>query len=95
MSQYFTPLSFLLQDLEQVLEPILFLYKEKARADEPFGDFCARTGFDALREYSAAYVAPEQVSSLPQVRPLPLNFTNTLPSTSRTSAMQGCAVATS
>ena len=57
-----------LQDLEKVLEPIFFHYKEKRRADEPFGDFCARTGFDQLRSYSAAYVPPESVSSLPQVR---------------------------
>jgi hypothetical protein len=56
-----------LQDLEKVLEPIFFHYKEKRRADEPFGDFCARIGFDQLRSYSAAYVPPESVSSLPQV----------------------------
>ena len=56
------------QDLEKVLEPIFFHYKEKRRAEEPFGDFCARIGFDQLRSYSAAYVPPESVSSLPQVR---------------------------
>ncbi len=57
-----------LQDMEKVLEPIFFHYKEKRRAGEPFGDFCARIGFDQLRSYSAAYVPPESVSSLPQVR---------------------------
>lgn len=59
--------NYTVQDLEKVLEPIFFLYKEKRRADESFGDFCARTGFDKLRAYSAAYVPPESVSSLPQV----------------------------
>lgn len=56
-----------LQDMEKVLEPLFFHYKEKRRAEEPFGDFCARIGFDQLRSYSAAYVPPESVSSLPQV----------------------------
>ena len=58
-----------LQDMEKVLEPLFFHYKEKRRAEEPFGDFCARIGFDQLRAYSAAYVPPESVSSLPQVVP--------------------------
>ena len=44
----------LLQDIEKVLEPLLFLYKLRRRPGEAFGDFCARQGFDALRAYSQA-----------------------------------------
>mmetsp|Transcript_15684 Transcript_15684/g.47286 ORF Transcript_15684/g.47286 Transcript_15684/m.47286 type:complete len:680 (+) Transcript_15684:107-2146(+) len=56
-----------MQDLEKVLEPLLFMFKEKGRSEEAFGDFCARVGFEALRAYSAAYVPPDQASSLAQV----------------------------
>jgi sulfite reductase (ferredoxin) len=50
-------------ELEHYLEP-LFAYFKEARlpspngATESFGDFCHRVGFDALRNYSATYVAP-------------------------------------
>ena len=40
------------QDIEKVLEPILFLYKQRRRPAESLGDFTARVGFDALRAYS-------------------------------------------
>ena len=46
---------------------MLFLFKSKGRADESFGDFCARVGFERLHAYAADYVPPEQVASLPQV----------------------------
>ena len=35
-----------------MLEPILFLYKQRRRPAESLGDFTARVGFDALRAYS-------------------------------------------
>ena len=35
-----------------MLEPILFLYKQRRRPAEALGDFTARVGFDALRAYS-------------------------------------------
>jgi sulfite reductase (ferredoxin) len=50
-------------ELEHYLEP-LFAYFKEARlpslngATESFGDFCHRVGFDALRNYSATYMAP-------------------------------------
>ena len=40
------------QDIEKVLEPVFFFYKQRRAAGEPFGDFCARVGFDAIRDYT-------------------------------------------
>lgn len=40
------------QDIEKVLEPLFFFYKQRRAAGEPFGDFCARVGFDAIRDYT-------------------------------------------
>ncbi len=40
------------QDLEKALEPIFFFFKQRRSAGEPFGDFCARVGFDAIRDYT-------------------------------------------
>ena len=40
------------QDLEKTLEPIFFFFKQRRAAGEPFGDFCARVGFDAIRDYT-------------------------------------------
>jgi hypothetical protein len=40
------------QDLEKALEPIFFFFKQRRAAGEPFGDFCARVGFDAIRDYT-------------------------------------------
>lgn len=35
-----------------MLEPVFFFYKQRRAAGEPFGDFCARVGFDAIRDYT-------------------------------------------
>lgn len=47
-----TLILFTSQDLETALEPILFMYKQRRRPGEALGDFTARVGFEALREYT-------------------------------------------
>lgn len=56
-----------LNDMESVLEPMFFFYKQQRKSNEGFGDFCARVGFDALREYQDGYIPIDEVKSLPQV----------------------------
>ena len=46
-------------ELETFLEPMFVFFKEKRQAGESFGDFCARVGFEALREYTASYQSPK------------------------------------
>jgi len=54
--------------LEQTLEPLFYFYKtRRVNADESFGDFCARVGFDVLRVYMKAYVPPPSITQLPRV----------------------------
>ncbi len=43
------------------------MFKAQRRTNEAFGDFVARVGFDAVREYSAAYVPADATSGMPQV----------------------------
>ncbi|MEB3311448.1 MAG: sulfite reductase, ferredoxin dependent [Snowella sp.] len=42
-------------DLESFLEPLLVYFKQDRKAQESFGDFCHRVGFEALRQFSANY----------------------------------------
>jgi sulfite reductase (ferredoxin) len=42
-------------DIESFLEPIFVYFKKSKKSKESFGDFCDRVGFDALREFAAAY----------------------------------------
>ncbi|CAD7701538.1 unnamed protein product [Ostreobium quekettii] len=56
-----------LNDLETVMEPIFFFYSQQRKHDEGFGDFCARVGFDALRDYQNGYIKVEDVGDLHQV----------------------------
>ena len=42
-------------DLEKFLEPIFVFFKKSREKGESFGDFCARVGFDDIREFSANY----------------------------------------
>jgi len=42
-------------DLEKFLEPIFVFFKKFREKGESFGDFCARVGFDDIREFSANY----------------------------------------
>ncbi|XP_060667900.1 sulfite reductase [ferredoxin], chloroplastic-like [Ziziphus jujuba] len=39
-----------IQDLEKVLEPLLYHWKHKRQSKEPFGDFTTRLGFEKLKE---------------------------------------------
>ncbi|MGP1382555.1 MAG: sulfite reductase, ferredoxin dependent [Thainema sp.] len=41
--------------LEDTLTPIFVFFREKRKSKESFGDFCARIGFDAIREYIDRY----------------------------------------
>ena len=41
------------QDIEKALEPVLYMYKQRRRPAEALGDFTARIGFDALKQYAA------------------------------------------
>ncbi len=56
------------QDFETFLEPLFAAFKAQRRgADETFGDFCARVGFEALREAQANYISPAVAEKLPKV----------------------------
>lgn len=46
-------------DLETFFEPMFVLFKDKRQAEESFGDFCDRIGFEALREYTVSYQSPK------------------------------------
>lgn len=63
-----------IDDLETTLEPLLVYFKQDRIPDEPFGDFCHRVGFAALREFSESYepVAQLEVVSgaAPDVEPV-------------------------
>lgn len=56
-----------IQDLEKCLEPLLVMFKGEGQKEESFGDFCARIGFEQLREYSAAFKAPQESGVLSEV----------------------------
>lgn len=50
--------------LEATLEPILVFWKSTGKTGEALGDFIARVGFDAVRQFSSSYISPEQRKSL-------------------------------
>lgn len=52
-----------LDKLEVSLEPIFIYFREERQPGELFGDFCARKGIDALREFAANYV-PSKVKDM-------------------------------
>jgi len=54
-------------DLETFFEPLFYFYKARREADEGFGAFANRMGFDTLKAYQEAYVAPPTLSRLPRV----------------------------
>lgn len=56
-----------LRGLEAFLEPLFYFFKQSRQRSEGFGDFCARVGFDALRDYAKHYVPSDRVDSLPTV----------------------------
>jgi len=45
-------------DIETFLEPIFVYFKQARQAEESFGDFCARVGFKAIREFTVTYESP-------------------------------------
>ena len=47
------------------------MFKAQRRGAESLGDFTARVGFDALRAFQGAYIAPEAAQALPKVGQLP------------------------
>lgn len=53
--------------MEKTLEPIFFLFKQRRKGGEALGDFCARVGFPALREYAEGYVPQGQENNMPAV----------------------------
>ncbi|GAB4856031.1 transcriptional regulatory protein [Ancistrocladus abbreviatus] len=51
------------QDLEKVLEPLLYYWQQKRQAKESFGDFTTRMGFEKLQELVDKWEGPVETSS--------------------------------
>ncbi|BAT91185.1 hypothetical protein VIGAN_06249800 [Vigna angularis var. angularis] len=47
-----------LHDLENVLEPLLYYWKQRRQSKESFGDFTNRMGFDKLKEHVEKWEGP-------------------------------------
>jgi sulfite reductase (ferredoxin) len=47
--------SLAIDDLEKTLEPLFVVFKRDRLANESFGDFCNRVGFEALRSFVTSY----------------------------------------
>lgn len=56
-----------MQNLEATLEPIFTLFYQQRRPAETLGDFCARVGFEAIKEYSFGFVSTTDTSNLKQI----------------------------
>jgi sulfite reductase (ferredoxin) len=57
-----------IDDLEQTLEPIFFLFRKSRDEGESFGDFCNRVGLDAIRDFVGGYqaaISPVPVIEIP------------------------------
>jgi sulfite reductase (ferredoxin) len=54
-------------DIESFLEPIFVYFKKSRKKGESFGDFCARVGFDAIRNFAENY-KPKSVNSVGKAR---------------------------
>jgi sulfite reductase (ferredoxin) len=48
-----------IHELESFLEPIFAYFKQERKAEESFGDFCDRVGFDAIRKFTVVYQSPK------------------------------------
>ena len=44
-----------IDNLETTLEPIFVYFKQSRQIGESLGDFCARMGFEALRQFADTY----------------------------------------
>jgi sulfite reductase (ferredoxin) len=42
-------------EIENFLEPIFTFFKKSRKKSESFGNFCARVGFDAIRDFATSY----------------------------------------
>lgn len=60
--------TLILQDIEKALEPVLYMFKQRQRPGEALGDFTARIGFDALRQYAAVSLSGHAVPCLGRER---------------------------
>lgn len=49
-------------ELESFLEPIFVYFQKDRQADESFGDFCDRVGFEAIRQFTVSYQSPSLTS---------------------------------
>ncbi|MEO0968086.1 MAG: sulfite reductase, ferredoxin dependent [Cyanobacteria bacterium J06639_18] len=49
-----------INQLESFLEPIFVYFKKSQEKGESFGDFCARVGFDKIREFAGTYSATKK-----------------------------------
>ncbi|KAJ1410221.1 Sulphite reductase, ferredoxin dependent [Sesbania bispinosa] len=47
-----------IQELEKVLEPLFYYWKQKRQSKESFGDFTTRMGFEKLKEYVQKWEGP-------------------------------------
>nr|QKY14996.1 sulfite reductase [ferredoxin] (SIR) [Polytomella parva] len=56
-----------LKDFENVLEPMFLAWREHRQADERFGDFVSRIGFNELKKLAPSRVVPEA----PKKKPAP------------------------
>jgi len=56
-----------LSDFETFFEPLFAMFKSQRRVGESFGDFCARSGFDALKAQQESYIPKNQINDLPKV----------------------------
>lgn len=52
-----------IHDLEAFLEPIFVYFKMHRLADESFGDFCARIGLEAMRQFTTTYIADSKMTT--------------------------------
>jgi len=56
-------------DLEKTCEPIFAMYKSERSAGEGFGDWADRTGWEAIKEFSATYTPGDWEKMTPKVAP--------------------------
>jgi sulfite reductase (ferredoxin) len=55
------------QELEATLEPVLYYYQQRRRAGETLGDFSARVGLKAIKQYAQGYVPAAEAQQLQQI----------------------------
>nr|AFK47473.1 unknown [Lotus japonicus] len=58
-----------LQDLEKVLEPLFYYWKQKRQSKESFGVFTNRMGFEKLKEYVEKWEGPVAAPTRQNLQP--------------------------